>query len=81
MFNKKLIQTLKNVINNLEDEKLKMKEELRKEKEKNEMYQKDLVIVLQNSEEYRKKIQDLENNIEFLYNNLSPAKRKLIPKE
>lgn len=81
MFNKKLIQTLKNVINNLEDEKLKMKEELRKEKEKNEIYQKDLVIVLQNSEEYRKKIQDLENNIEFLYNNLSPAKRKLIPKE
>ena len=78
MFNKKLIQTLKNVINNLEDEKLKMKEELRKEKEKNEMYQKDLVIVLQNSEEYRKKIQDLENNIEFLVNNLSPTKKKLI---
>ena len=78
MFNKKLIQTLKNVINNLEDEKLKMKEELRKEKEKNEMYQKDLVIVLQNSEEYRKKIQDLENNIELIVNNLSPAKKKLL---
>lgn len=80
MFNKKLIKTLKNVINNLEDEKSKLEEELRKERTKNYSYQKDLVIVLQNSEEYRKKIQDLENNIEFLYNNLSPAKRKLIKK-
>lgn len=78
MFNKKLIQTLKNVINNLEDEKKKLEEELIKEKAKNYTYQHDLVIILQNSEEYRKKIQDLENNIEFLTNNLSPAKKKLL---
>lgn len=78
MFNKKLINTLKNVINNLEDDKNNLKEKLTKEKEKNEMYQKDLVIVLQNSEEYRKRIQDLENNIEFLVNNLSPSKKKLL---
>ena len=78
MFNKKLIYTLKNVINNLEYEKKKLEEELRKEKAKNYTYQHDLVIILQNSEEYRKKIQDLENNIEFLTNNLSPAKKKLL---
>jgi hypothetical protein len=76
MFNKKLIQVLKNTINNLEDDLSKQKEELRKEKAKNEMYQKDLIIVLENSEEQRKKIKDLENNIEILTFNLSASKRK-----
>lgn len=80
MFKKKLINTLKSTINDLEDEKLKLKEEIRKEKEKNRIYQHDLVILLQNAEENRKKIVDLENNIEFLVNNLSPVKRKLIKK-
>lgn len=80
MFKKKLINTLKSTINDLEDEKLKLKEEIKKEKEKNRIYQHDLVILLQNAEENRKKIVDLENNIEFLVNNLSPAKRKLIKK-
>lgn len=80
MFKKKLINTLKSTINDLEDEKLKLKEEIKKEKEKNRIYQHDLVILLQNAEENRKKIIDLENNIEFLVNNLSPAKRKLIKK-
>lgn len=78
MFNKKLIQTLKNIINNLEDEKKNLEEELRKERAKNYTYQHDLIIILQNSEEYRKKIQDLENNIEILTNNLSLAKKKLL---
>lgn len=80
MFKKKLINTLKSTINDLEDKKLKLKEEIRKEKEKDRLYQHDLVILLQNAEENRKKIVDLENNIEFLVNNLSPAKRKLIKK-
>lgn len=80
MFKKKLINTLKSTINDLEDEKLKLKEEIRKEKEKGRLYQHDLVILLENAEENRKKIVDLENNIEFLVNNLSPAKRKLIKK-
>lgn len=80
MFKKKLINTLKSTINDLEDEKLKLKEEIRKEKEKGSFYQHDLVILLENAEENRKRIQDLENNIEFLVNNLSPAKRKLIKK-
>lgn len=78
MFNKKLIQTLKNVINNLEDEKKKLEEELRKEKEKNRIYQHDLLILLENCAEYRNKKIDLENNIEFLVNNLSSAKKKLL---
>jgi hypothetical protein len=81
MFNKKLIQVLKNTINNLEDDLSKQKEELRKEKEKNEIYQKDLIIVLENSEEQRRKIKDLENNVEFLYNNLSAQKKKLFRAE
>lgn len=80
MFKKKLINTLKSTINDLEDNKLKLKEEIRKEKEKGRLYQHDLVILLENAEENRKRIQDLENNIEFLVNNLSPAKRKLIKK-
>lgn len=80
MFKKKLINTLKSTINDLEDEKLRLKEEIRKEKEKSKLYQHDLLISLQNAEENRKKIVDLENNIEFLVNNLSPAKRKLIKK-
>lgn len=80
MFKKKLINTLKSTINDLEDEKLKLKEEIRKEKEKGRLYQHDLIIFLENAEENRKKIVDLENNIEFLVNNLSPAKRKLIKK-
>lgn len=71
MFNKKLIQTLKNVINNLEDEKAELEKRVK-------YYQHDLVVMLDNSREQRKKIEDLENNIEFLVNNLSPAKRKLL---
>ena len=77
MFNKKLIDTLKDTINNLEDELQDTKKRLKTEQYKNEMYQKDLVIILENSEEQRKKITDLENNIEFLVNNLSPQKKKL----
>lgn len=72
--NKLLIEALKSTINSLEDE-------LKKEKEKNEIYQKDLIIVLKNGEEQRKKIKDLENNVEFLYNNLSPKKKKLVRPE
>lgn len=76
MLKKKLIEVLKNTINNLEDDLKKQKEELRKEKDKNEIYQKDLIIVLENSAEQRQKIIDLENNIEFLTFNLSATKRK-----
>ena len=33
---------------------------------------------LEELEEYKRKITDLENNVEFLYNNLSAQKKKLI---
>ncbi len=70
MFNKKLIETLKNTINNLEKEitDLKLKVEQRDLMLKD--YQKEHEILLNNSIELRAKIVDLENNIEFLYNNL-----------
>ena len=71
MFNRKLIKTLKNTINSLQ-------EELQNEKEKNSYLTKDCVVLIENSSKDRKKIIDLENNIEFLVNNLSAKKRELV---
>jgi len=71
MFNKKLIETLKSVINDLEKE-LDEKKAVLKD------YQEEHVILLNNASEYRAKIVDLENNIEFLYNNLTPKKKELV---
>lgn len=78
MFKRKLIQTLKQVINNLEKEKddLKMKVEQRDLMIKD--YQEEHTILLQNSAELRAKIVDLENNIELLTNNLSDKNKELI---
>jgi hypothetical protein len=50
-------------------------------KEKNKILTDNEVILLKNAEELRSKNRDLENNIEFLYNNLSKQKRKLIRPE
>ena len=69
MFKKRLIETLKGVINSLE-------EDLEKEKQKNRVYQNDMVILLDTNRELRAEKKDLENNIEFLTNNLSAAKKK-----
>ena len=44
---------------------------LKEEKEKNRLYLHDLMILLKNAEENREQIKVLENNIEFLTNNLS----------
>ena len=71
MFNKKLIETLKSVINDLEKELDEKKTVIKDYQEENE-------ILLNNSAEYRVKITDLENNIEFLYNNLTPKKKELV---
>ena len=78
MFNKKLIETLKNTINNLEKEitDLKLKVEQRDLMLKD--YQKEHEILLNNSAELRAKIVDLENNIELLTNNLSKQNKELI---
>ena len=68
---KKLINNLKKVINSLEYENNQLKE-------KNRIYEKDLIILLDNAKEFGERIKDLENNIELLTNNLSPAKKKKI---
>lgn len=44
---------------------------LEEEKEKNRLYLHDIMILLKNAEENREQIKVLENNIEFLTNNLS----------
>lgn len=71
MFKRKLIEILKQVINNLEDE-------LKEENERNRIYQKDMIVLLETNAEQRAKITDLENNIEFLVNQLSNQKRELV---
>ena len=67
----RLRKTLLKVINSLEEENKQLKNKM-KEKEH------DNLILLNNSIELRRKIKDLENNIEFLVNNLSPKKKKEI---
>lgn len=66
-----LRKTLLKVINSLEEENKQFKNKI-KEKEH------DNLILLDNSIELRRKIKDLENNIEFLVNNLSSIKKKKI---
>lgn len=70
-FKFKLRKTLLKVIEQLEEEKEDLENKL-KEKEHNNL------ILLQNASEQRVKIKDLENNIEFLVNNLSSIKKKKI---
>lgn len=53
MFNKKLIESLKSVINSLEDENKELKS-------KNEYLEKDNLILLETSSELRKKIKAYE---------------------
>lgn len=85
---KEVNQVLTSVINDLTNEKLELNQKLRKEKEKNNIYQKDFLILLKTNSTNRKtikklenKIIDLENNIDFLYDNLSNTKKKLIKRE
>lgn len=66
-----LIQSLKGVINSLEKENLQLKE-------KNKMYEHDIIILLDSSKELREEIKKLENNLEFVTNNLSVQKKKRI---
>lgn len=73
-FKFKLRKTLLKVIEQLEEDKEELENKL-KEKEHNNL------ILLQNASEQRARIKDLENNIEFLVNNLTPTKRKLIIQE
>jgi predicted Holliday junction resolvase-like endonuclease len=61
---KSIKNTVKQAIN-IRDEKIK---ELKKEQ----------ITLLENAQEDREKIRDLENNIDFLVNNLSKQKRELV---
>lgn len=70
-FKFKLRKTLLKVIEQLEEDKEELENKL-KEKEHNNL------ILLQNASEQRARIKDLENNIEFLVNNLSSIKKKKI---
>lgn len=67
----KLRKTLLKVINSLEEENKQLKNKMKQKEHDN-------LILLDNSIELRRKIKDLENNIEFLVNNLSSIKKKKI---
>ena len=66
-----LRKTLLKVINSLEEENKQLKNKMKQKEHDN-------LILLDNSIELRRKIKDLENNIEFLVNNLSSIKKKRI---
>ena len=51
---------------------------LEEEKEKNRLYLHDILILLKNAEENREQIKVLENNVEFLTNNLSDECKMLL---
>lgn len=51
---------------------------LAEEKEKNRLYLHDILILLKNAEENREQIKVLENNVEFLTNNLSDECKMLL---
>ena len=76
MFDKKLIQTLRNTINSLEEDldranfKIEQRDNFIKD------YQEEHEILLNNVAELRAKIVDLENNIELLTNNSKNKKIK-----
>ena len=67
----KTIDALKQTINILENDNLALKIAKR---ERDKM----IVIEYNKNEKLKSRIEDLETNIEFLYNNLSPAKKKQI---
>ena len=71
LFNKILIKTLKNTINELE-------KDLENQKYMNKVHEHNEVILLDNLTEARAKIKNLENNLEFVTNNLSAQKKKKI---
>ena len=69
MFSKLLINSLRKTINQLEEEKTQLEA-------KNKELEHDNILLLDTNRDQRAKINDLENNVEFLTNNLSAQKRK-----
>lgn len=74
MFRRKLIQNLKNTINNLEKEKQELKMSIESRDLALKDYQEEHTILLENAAKLRSKIIDLENNIELLVNNSTDKK-------
>lgn len=70
-FNRILIKTLKNVINDLE-------KDLENQKYINKIHEHNEVILLDNLAEAREEIQNIENNLEFITNNLSEEDKQKI---
>ncbi len=69
MFSKLLIKSLKKAINQLEQENKNLEY-------KNKELNHDNILLLDTNRDLRGKIYDLEKNLEFVVNNLTPAKRK-----
>jgi len=70
----RLIESLKTTINSLEEDLEKTKSKLRVEQINN-------TKILKNEKKLKSKIKELEYNMELLYNNLSPQKKKLVRPE
>ena len=66
-----LRKTLLKVINSLEEENKQLKNKMKQKEHDN-------LILLDNSIELRRKIKDLENNIDFITNNLSEEDKQKI---
>lgn len=54
----------------LETELGNVENDLDIERKRNEMYQKDMVVLIENSSELRTKMTDIENNLEVVVNSL-----------
>ena len=72
------VEVLKNIVEYKERDKEKLLEEIRNLHEAIRILRNNEYLLLETAEKLRSKNEDLENNVEFLVNNLSREKRKLI---
>ena len=72
-------ELLKDTINNLEGYIDLLNSKIKNRDKMIGKQQKDNEILLNNADELRAKIEDLENNIEILTNNLTDENKELIP--
>ena len=72
-------ELLKDTINNLEGDIDLLNSKIKNRDKMIGKQQKDNEILLNNADELRAKIEDLENNIEILTNNLTDENKELIP--
>ena len=72
-------ELLKDAIDNLEEDIDLLNSKIKNRDKMIGKQQKDNEILLNNADELRAKIEDLENNIEILTNNLTDENKELIP--